>query len=292
MDKFGRSYELQIRPGNVGPTIIIRPPLTLEIDVQRNTLASANVAQFRIYNLNQNTRGQIRYNVSNYGEYWPIKLVAGYGENGATVFQGNVSQAWSVREGNNFITQIECYDGGFAFNNGYLDSRNGNFPAGTPENVMFGSMITRGLPNITLGAIGNFPELITRGASFIGPTVKILEEITGNAFFVDNEKAFVLKTDEVPINEGSVLLINADSGLLNTPVLEKNIARFEMLFEPQLKIGRTVQIRSSTDFNFNGTYKITAVQHRGMISEAVCGSLTTTGEFFFLKSLDGIAGIL
>ncbi len=285
MDKFGRNYILQVGTQN-GSTLTVVPPFTLEFDITRNTLTSANVCQVRIYNLSLVNRNQLRFNASNYGEFRPIVLRAGYGAspNLPIIFTGNISQAWSVREGTNFITQIECYDGGFAFTNGSVSAQ---FPAGTPQKEIIRS-VAGTLPHVDVGAIGDYPGSTTRGSSYSGSSTEVLGELTGGGFFIDNGKANALGTDEF-IDAGGPLVINARSGLLGTPVLEQTICRFDMIFEPGLLVAHRIQLDSASEINFNGLYKVTAVKHRGMISEAVCGSVTTTGEFYFSKLLTGVA---
>lgn len=281
MDKFRRNYELTIN-FETGDTLTIRPPFTLEFNVVRSILSSANVCQLRVYNLSKLNRNRIRFNISNYGTYRGISLKAGYGDNISEIFRGNISQAWSVREVTDWITQIECYDGGFAFTNAITDA---SFVAGTPERVVFGKII-KDLPHVSEGAIGNFFDVIPRGNSYSGSTKDILSNITGGAFFVDSEKANILKTNEYYTSQGGKpLLINASSGLLSTPIQEQTIVRFEMLLEAQLNIGSAAFLDSITGDNFNGLYKITAISHRGVISDVVSGTAVTTGEFFYDKAL-------
>lgn len=294
MQKFGRNYVLTIVPPLsvtlIGTTSVTIPdipvvaalPFTVEFDIVRNTLSSANMCRVRIYNLAQNTRNRLRYNQSNYGAYMGIKLQAGYGTdliNLPTIFQGNVSQAWSVREGNNFITQLECYDGGFAFVNGTIDMQVG---AGIPLAATLTQMVTSGLPNVSLGAIGTYTEASLRAYSMSGNTAALLAEKSGGGFFVDKEKAYVLGTNEFSL--ANPIYISSASGLLGTPILEQTKVTFDMIFEPSLEVGQAVTLDSSTGANFNGVYKIVGVKHRGMISGAVCGDAVTTGEFFYLKA--------
>lgn len=283
MAKLGRNYLLTVETLD-GGTLIIQPPFTIEFDITRTTLSSANVCSVRIFNLSLNNRNNIRKNVNDNSIYRAISLRAGYGDNLPVIFQGNISQAWSVREGVNFITQIECFDGGFAFVNGQSDV---TFPANTDQKTIIAS-IMGDLPKVSTAAIGNFLGSTSRGKSYSGNSADILREITGGAFFVDNEKAYVLKNNEY-VNDVPTLLINKSSGLLNTPVLEASIVRFEMIFEPQILVGRRILLESITESNFNGYYIVTSVKHRGMISEAVCGDLVTTGEFFFDKILTPVS---
>ncbi len=291
MDKFGRNYHLKIGVAS-GTPIEITLPFTIEFDITRNTLTSANVCQIRIYNLSAVNRNQIRFNASDYGQFRAIELRAGYGQtNLPIIFTGNISQAWSVREGVNFITQIECYDGGFAFVNGKISQP---FAAGTTYRSAIKGMAET-LPNVTVGAIGNFADLtgndkLVRGNSYSGNTMKILGEQTGGAAFIDLGRFNALKTNEfiAGAEVGGLGLINSKSGLLNTPVLEHTIVRFDMIFEPSLVVAQRIRLDSLTKNNFNGDYKVTAIKHRGMISEAVCGNVVTTGEFFYTKLLVGV----
>lgn len=280
MEKFQRNYSLRVQT-DVG-YLTITPPFTIEFDITRNTLSSANVCQVRIYNLSERNRNAIRFNAYDYNNYKAIELKAGYGTNLYTVFKGNISEAWSIREGTNFITQIECYDGGFAFANGKFEGGAGQFPAGTPTNAALSSMAAQ-LPNTSVGTIGSYPGVLARGNSYTGSITEALTQASGGGFFIDNEKVNIIGTNEYIPSLGSTLIINSATGLLGTPVRERNIMHFEMLFEPALMVGEKISLQSSTASNYNGEYKVTAVKHRGMISEAVCGAVITTGEFFYDK---------
>lgn len=282
--KFNRNYELSVGADD-GSLVVVKLPFTIEFDITRNTLTSANVCQLRIYNLSKLNRNRLRFNISNFGgPYRPVILKAGYGDNLATIFTGNVSQAWSQREGTNFVTQIECYDGGFAFVNGVTDKQ---FAAGTPQVQVIRS-IAGDLPNVQIGAIGAYPGVLTRGNTYSGNTAALLTQLTGGGFFIDNGRANMLGNNEYYNAPGGILTINAQSGILNTPILEQTIVRFEMLFEPSLNVGSAIMLQSITEENFNGLYKITGVKHRGMISGAVAGKCTTSGEFFYSKLLSPV----
>lgn len=280
--KWGRNYELSIQTED-GGTLEIGLPFTLELDITRNTLTSANVCQLRLHNLAPLDRNQIRFNVSNYGQFRAVQLKAGYGDNLPVIFSGNISSAWSIREGVNFISQIECYDGGFAFNTGRVNT---SFPKGTPRTSVIRGLAAQGLPQTKVGAVGeSYSGTLTRGNTFSGPTMQILGEYTGGGAFIDGGVFNALGTDEYLVSPGGIVVVDASSGLLGTPVLEQTIVRFNMLFEPSLNVGTQILLDSNTGESFNGAYKVTAVKHRGVISGAVSGSVITTGEFFYSKQL-------
>lgn len=281
INKFGRNYLLTIQTSEIGGSLAITLPFTIEFDITVNTLSSANVCQIRIYNLSEKNRDLIRFNVYDYNTFKKITLKAGYGDNLATIFTGNITQAWSVREGVNFITQIECFDGGFAFING---KTNQPISAGTPYKVAI-AQIMADLPNVTVGTIGNYTGVITRGNTYSGNTADILTQLTGGGFFIAYGKANALQSNEYILQPGATLIVSSQSGLLGTPHREQTKIVYDMIFEPGLVVGTQILMASSTGANFNRTYKVTGVKHRGMISAAVCGSVITTGEFFFDKIL-------
>lgn len=290
MDKFLRSYVLTVETIS-GRMLTIEPPFTVEFDIQRNILTSANVCSIRIYNLSERNRNQILKDQYTYDDLRKVTLQAGYGSgpNYPVIFRGEISRAWSVREGVNFITQIECFDGGFAFINA---TSNFQFPDGTTQqNVAEALIASLAQYNVTRGAIGEIPGELSRGASYTGNTIDVLRELTGGAFFIDNGKANVLSDSEC-LRSTQIQVISSASGLLGTPVREQTVLHFDILFEPRLAIGQQIRLDSITAANYNTFYKVVSLKHRGMISDAVCGSATTTvGVFVGTEALSSVGTV-
>jgi hypothetical protein len=276
MQKFGRKYQLNAETID-GNTLTIEPPFTIEFDITRNVLSSANTSSIRVYNLSKNHRNALRKNVNDYGDLRLISLRAGYGTNLPLIFAGNVTHAFSVREGVNFITQFESFDGGYAFANGFTAE---NFPAGTPQETIVQTLMDNlSAQGVQFGALGAINGTLGRGNAYSGPTLDLLRQLTGGTVFIDNGKVFVLGDNECLPARG-ISVINSQSGLLNTPVLEQTILHFDMIFEPRLNIGQIVTLDALNPAVPNGDYKVVSLKHRGMISEAVCGeAITTVGLF-------------
>jgi hypothetical protein len=299
-NKFNRTYlwTVDLTPNSrfqPNDSIIqIQPPMTVELDITRNTLASKNVASIRVYNLSQNTRNPIRFNNGDtqLGVYKALRLQAGYGpintqtlgvstlttnqgaitSNLPVIFEGDITLAYSVREGVNFVTVIECLDGAFASANGFV---NQSVAGNSSVKSVLTDMVSN-LPSISVGAIGNFQaNTAGRGQAISGNTCQILQEWSGQGFFIDRSKAYLLGQNEY-VNDSGPVVVNSAAGLLNTPVREISFLDFDIIFEPNVHPGRAVQLQSSTDPIFNGLKKITSVKHRGMISPAVCGELITS----------------
>lgn len=274
MDKFGRNYTLFIQ-GQSGDILEVTLPLTLEFDITRKLIGSANYGSFRIYNLDRFNRNELRFNMYNFGQFRSVKLYAGYGKNLALIFSGNIHEAWSVRENVNFITQVECFDAGFAYVNSPFTGTPG---AGTDQIDIIKQIVNNMSnvdPNVSVGAISNsYSSKISRANPQNGESTELIKDMVGNGFFIDNGKVNCLQNNECL--EGDVPVISADSGLLGTPKLEQNILMFDMVFEPRLKVGQLIELVSTTDRTFTGVYKITSVHHRGTISDAVCGDAVTS----------------
>lgn len=283
MEKYNRNYNLLVQRKDF-QTVQIRPPFTIEFDIHRDTFSSANVASIRIYNLNDTNRNLIRKDQFDYWDNRIVEFAAGYGNNLSLAFKGNITQAWSVREGSDWISTLESFDGGFAHVAAITDRA---YPAGTPQSAIIDSF-ANDLESygITRGAIGEFPGEIQRGNTYTGSTVSLLNEVTGMAAFIDNCKINVLKDNECI--QSNIPLINAKSGLLGTPIKEGEYIKFDMLFEPNLQIAQLINLQSSTtDLAnvVNGIHKVVGLHHRGTISDAVCGSAITT-----VKLLSGSIG--
>lgn len=286
MTKFGRNYELTVTVPPLLP-VVITPPFTVEFDISRNTYSRANIAQFKIYNLGERNRAVIRKNDTDFGYRLPMTFRAGYGDELSLSFKGNISKAFSYRQGVSWITEIQVYDGGLAY---ATAKTNLVIPKGTPTTDLLQTLITS-LPDVTVGAVGDYTGTLSRSAALSGNTVNLLRELTGGGFFIDNGIGHALNTDEYLSDYAPIAQIDASTGLLGTPQVENTLCRFDMIFEPRLKVGQKIRLLSTTGAVFNGDYKVTALQHKGVISDAVAGSAVTTAEFQFFKQLRGVSSL-
>lgn len=280
MLKFGRNYSLLVQAKSPIESVTVRPPFTIEFDVNRSFMSNANHFTIKIFNLNPGNRNKLRKDII-VGEndrqldstnFRSINLQAGYGNNMSEIVRGLVTQCWSSREGNNMITQIIGTDFGDVFANANTKRE---YKAGTTNKKIITDLITDlAVSGVSLGAIGDYPGSIGRGNSLDGNTTDLLREITGGGFYIDNGKAHCLRDDECL--DDKTLVIDSSSGLLNTPAREGTNTYVDILFEPKVKVGQIVQLTSVTDNGFNGVFKVKSVHHHGVISDAVCGEVITT----------------
>lgn len=254
-------------PFDANSFVQVKRPFTIEFDVQQKAFALVNTSTFRIYNLADTTRSVLRKDQIDYSFYRKVIFKAGYGTNMPTIFNGTLTQGWSVRESTNFITTLISTLGGFASVNG---KTNLTFKAGTTYKSIIEALVAAlGDYGISRGAIGDYPGTIFKSESYYGNIFEHLTTLTGGGFFVADGKAFCLKDNEG--YQGILETITSASGLLNTPLRENKFIHLEMIFEPRALCGQLVRLDSSTGDSTNGVWKIAAVKHHGTISEAVCG---------------------
>lgn len=286
--KFQRNYELEV-VGNDGNLYIFPYPLTLEFMVKRNVLASANTANFKIYNLGQQHRNVIyKDQFSPNLSFRSLILKAGYGVGQATtlpiIFNGNVMQAQSYRleKSVNFVTEIDGYDYAWVMTNA---TSNRNYPSGTVTqakiiNDLIGDLQTT-VPkgsSLGIGAISpQFDVTYNQNVAIVGNTWEALQKITNNQAYIDNSNVYCLFENDV--FNGDLTIIDSQTGLLGTPKKQDRSIIVEMLFEPRLQVGQQVQIISNSlvqyPQNNNGYFKVVGIEHRGTISGAVGGECKT-----------------
>lgn len=277
MQKWTRNYILSIQVQGK-EWIDISLPFTMSFRIVRNTFATANTGKFTILNLSEDTRRKIYKDRYKFDIYKGIELRAGYGDRKEVlplIFKGNIKQAYSQKSKVDYITEIEAYDGGFAYQNSRTIR---SFAAGTPDTQILKSLI-EDLPNIAIGKIGTFASTLPRGNSMQGFTVDLINNVSNGNFFIDNEKAYCLQEEEC--FKGNISEINSGAGLLGSPKREETLLTFKMLFEPRLQVGQQVHLTSETESLFNGTYKVIGIEHNGTISDAESGSCNTKVSLFY-----------
>jgi hypothetical protein len=272
MAKFGRTYVLKVEPIS-GDSIEISMPFSIDFSVSRSMTGGANTANFTVYNLNADTRNKI-YKDQFILEARAIQMFAGYDDGKKTmlpmIFNGQLKQAYSSREGTEFKTEIEAFDGAFAMTQGNMNTTQA---AGqTMKDTMLGMM--NALPNISGATVGSgYDQQNKRGQVIMGNPAEYLKMLSSNRFFIDKNHAYVLADDEVL--KGDIETIDASTGLIGTPKKSGQILEVELIFEPRLTLAQSLEMISTTNKSLSGVYKVIEIVHSGTISPVVGGSVTT-----------------
>lgn len=282
--KFGRRYKITIQVTDA-TAIIIELPFTIRFNIHRTAMASLNGMTLQIYNLDPTYRDLIyqdRFDIRRF----KIIVEAGY-EELSRVFVGDIYEANSTRSGTDIITTIDARDGNFDTNQSVV---NATLAAGTTleETLQY----LRGqFPNLGKGKLDN-----VGGYFFKRPVVlegNVYEQIKKyamlggkNMVWIDMEVVNIAGANEVIVNK-DIEVIDASTGLIETPRRDNSYLTVTTLFEPRVVMGQVVQLISSVMPQYNGLYKVIGATHTGIISGAVSGKANSVFNLLGEQILNG-----
>ncbi|MDM3329128.1 hypothetical protein OGX69_14955 [Citrobacter sp. Cb130] len=291
METFYRDYRLTVGIGN--QAVIIQPPITISFkaleSVSKKSLGKLSVS---INGLKPSTRLQLLKSEDE-EKYIPVRLEVGYDGKLRQVFQGSVKSGAVKREGAIHIVSLECEDGG----HDYINAFTSRTVRGKDQVV---DSVLQDMPNTKKGSVTKQQALI-RPKVLVGSSSKILTDTLApdESFFIKDERVHILKANEV--TSGNIPVVNARSGLLNTPQSTKISAQddggkkgktptnepdtdpagkkdtdsstlaksskgqivFDTKLNPTLVIGGLCAVESVTNPALNGVYKIYQIETSG-----------------------------
>lgn len=254
-----------------GNVIVVENPLTIKFHVKRNMFASANTADFSIYNLAGQRRDRIYQDIYALtdDERRGIIFDVGYSDSQlSTAFAGTVLKAYSTREGSNIVTKIHALDGAVNTKTSFL---NKTFIGQTLTNLLTG--IACAINGLTIGAINSPSTMFERPVVLSGPAWEYMQEYSGKTAYIDNQKIYVIQENDAI--EGYVPILTDDTGLLGVPERQGSTISVNCMFEPRIIVGQIIQLNSRLAPLFDGQYKVIGVEHSGTISDTSQSQATT-----------------
>lgn len=256
--RFDRNYRLTVGTGS--GAVIIQPPLRCVFTVDKSVSGGLNKADITLYNLAPQSRKAMAKDPTESGtdtaaNRIPVILEVGYNGGLQTIFKGSVNKGRSRRQGADFITELNCLDGGDDF----LLSFTSRTVTGKDKAL---SEILRDMPNTGRGKIGQQSELI-RPKVLVGNSVQLVQDLidSDQSWYIDNEQLYVTRENEVVSR--FIPVVSAETGLINTPEREDRKATFQTMMNPSLKLGAQCSLQSKTAAQLNDVYKITAMTYAG-----------------------------
>lgn len=234
--------------GTSAPGIAANPDAGIDLSdlhirfvVKNATAQSLKQATITIYNLSANTANQIQ------NEFTRIELSAGYGDEVALIFKGEIA---IVRNGRlnaaDTFVEIIAQDGDAAYN--YSVSNRALAKGWTPDQ-MYGALLQdlSGF-GITAGYKPDFTgESASRGMACYGMTrdyLRNLAEQQGCEWGIEDGKLnFIPITGFAP---GEAFVLNAASGLIGTPTQTTGGIEITSLLNARIKAGGQVHIDNAS----------------------------------------------
>lgn len=253
--RFDRDYSLVVGVSETR-SVVVRPPLRIVFSADKSVLGgSLSKITIKIYNLSEQNRLALAKDSEDYTKLIPVTLSVGYSGSLGSIFKGTVQRGETTRSGPDFITELTCYDG----YRDYVSSFTARTVRGARQAV---EAILSDMPNTGRGKLTQQDELL-RPRVLVGRSAKLLEGLinAGETWYIEDEKLYIIKDEEVTSN--FIPVVNAASGLLNTPSREQSRLVFDTLMNPMLKIGGRCQVESVNAPHLNGVYKIYAIGYNG-----------------------------
>ena len=291
--KFQRTWQSQIQ----GDTQIwaIGMPFTVRFQCRSPGTPTPCSGMFYIYNLPEKCRNDIKKDFWENPAVRTFSFQAGYDKTSQNslgarpqnpsplpvVFVGNINMAYSYRQGPDWITEIEVFDGGWAVE---MADTNQQFPAGTPlgqvlrtlamtmdptkqllKNVFISDSFTQVDPRQAVVSKGPFQAMVDR-----------IIPLDAKMFF-SKGTLYVLNQNEYLPNPTGITEISEDSGMIGSPRRQAAFTVVQMLFEPRIEPGQKITLRSQEPYS--GDAIVLIVDHKGIISPTQSDDLVTTVTF-------------
>ena len=286
--KFQRKFFMQVQGMNKLWTFT--SPLTVELSIERGIYQTIADGTFVIKNLAESTRRDLYLDWFNqqlpprnllfYAGYesWLPSTVAPsqYPSFFPLIFNGQLKSAQSHRAGCDWNTELVAWDAGQTIAQAWASF---SWTVGTSYSKIINDL----LGELKLKLQYAPPWLLDltlqgRGKSFIGSPFMALQSIARTAncdFWLDLSLAFITpKGQSVPSLVSGLGEITSETGLLNTPTKQQYMLSFEMIFEPRVVVGQTLEL-SSLETITDGSYSVGGISHNGVISDAVDTGCTT-----------------
>lgn len=243
----------------VGTTRIRDLDVSFQID--RNIRLEPNTCGLRIYNLAEGHRAaleELRPSGSSVRGI-PCRVDAGYGDDLATLWSGDLRTVYSQREGPDWTTVLESGDGEKAVKNGRT---NISFDENTPVRTV----VDRLVQDLGVGR-GNVDRFIAtletasggifrHGVTVSEPTAVALEGLADSVDFEVSiqDGALLLLPRGQPLTQGTAVLLSPETGLVDSPTVDnEGVLSARCLLIPDVRIGGLVTVEAS---RVRGTYRV------------------------------------
>lgn len=279
---FLRDYRLTIQ--GTGEELSIKG-LRVVFGITHDLFGYPQQAKFDIYNLSRDRINQIQ------DEFQGIYFAAGYAGDVKQIFNGQIRNVVHTKRGTETVTEIYAGNAERALKEAFSVH---SFEPGTDlETIIY--TITGDMQGVTIANLDGINRKITSDRTFSGPSRKVLDALSSEFEFwwsvIDGQLYTFGK--EGALTEEDTLLINKNTGMIDSPSVTEIGANVKILLNPNATPFKIIQIESATpnislgDLNFRkvnktmgaGLYRINKVVHSGDTRSSEWFS-TITGKDF------------
>lgn len=253
LSRFDRDYELIVQVAQ-GRAVTVKPPMRVSFSVDKSVAGGLNKMTLQIFNLKESNRLAMTKDAEE-SKRIPLSFSVGYNGSLQLLFKGTIHRGENSREGPDLVTELECLDGG----HDYLTS----FTSKTVKDKRTAvNEILKDMPNTKRGKVSE-QQAILRPKVLVGSSAKLIDTLLEDdqTWYIDNEQLYMVKNNEVI--SSYIPVVNAATGLLDTPTVEQSRVSFETLLNPTLRIAGLCELQSRNAPHLNGVYKIDSIGYQG-----------------------------
>lgn len=225
--------------------------------VEKTAVETPNTAKIEIWNLSESTASRILS-----GDLKRIVLQAGYEENSAVIFDGNIIKSTRERVGADVIVTIEAGDGDRAYTYAIVSKSIGaGYTDSDVADAAANDMVERGAKGVSAEAV-NTDVRYPRGRVLFGPSRKIAREVaktTDCQWSIQDGRVTFCKVESAAKGKQAFLL-SPQSGMEGSPTVDKDGIKVASRLNPVLRIYDPIMLESEF---VKGTFKILTVKHEG-----------------------------
>ncbi len=251
--RYDRKYRLRV--GIRDSELEFLSPFRIAFECDKSIRGSLNKLTVKIFNLSEGSRRDLAKDTEDSSIDIPLKLDIGYGEKLENIFTGTVLTGYSERKGPEFITTLECLDGGFDLYNSFTSKSVIGKDAAVKE-------IVKDFTKTTAGKITQQNKLV-RPKVLVGNSIELISEQLNEdeTYFIDSEKLYIIKGNEVI--SSFVPVVSSETGLINQPQRANQIVTFSTMLNPAIRIGGLSDLRSETAKHLNAIYRVETIKYIG-----------------------------
>lgn len=255
MKNFGRKIELLIAD-QTGHALDLSG-FRVVFAVEKSAAEQPNKAHIEITNLSETTASYLLN-----GDMKRIVLQAGYEDNFGVIFDGNIISATRTIDGTESTTVIDAGDGDNAYSYSIVNQTiSSGYSSKDIANTVGNAMSERGTRGIDASGVEETIKY-PRGRTMFGASrdyARLVAKSSQCQWSIQDGQVVFCK--QMAAREGVIaFVLTPESGLIGSPVSDKDGITALACLNPQLKIYDPLQIESRF---VNGTYKILSVKHSG-----------------------------
>jgi hypothetical protein len=259
--RFLRSYEIIVRTSEKEAFRIkqgdengsFKEGLRVSFNSTKSIYSGLNNCTLRIFNLEPKKRESIVKYEEESNLYFQVQIRAGYVNDINLLFLGNVLNAYSFKDNVDYVTEINCFEGLFDFQNAYVSS------TVKGDDKEFLKEAIKACKESELGGYTPTGTESVRGKTMIGRAYDVIHKHAiekNKLFFVDKNKIFLLNFNEVVSTDAIKL---TSDNILTTPTRKNLMVNVTVLMNPSIELGGLVQLESSFK-QLNGFYRVETIR--------------------------------